>query len=389
MGGDPRDLRRRAGRAPASPAASASAAGWVWRHEAWNLNEVSASAQRSPRRSIRRAGSASLDMPAARPCGPSRMRRAPVKPFVREVGRHQAGRRRHARCAAASSRRRRAGTPTGPPPACRPSRRHAASARASRPQQMAGRGRGGEGAGGAGGVEDPVVRAAEELADADADLVAGDRRPPAARDPTAPSACATASAAGNTTAAGWNTEPLCTSSCSAKCEAAAFTIAANSGRAAAAADQDLATGPSCGPISRATRAIASTGRAPLPASAEPSQSRSRSSQRRTHRRGNALEAQLGGEAGERFGRTVVHGTDRFTGRCAARRAAIVFAGDSRARQDRVGVLAERRHRVHARRIGRGHARRQQRRDRRRPACRPRPSARAPAAARGSRPRSCR
>src|SRR6218665_465544 len=39
-------------------------------------------------------------------------------------------------------------------------------------------------------------------------------------------ACATASAGGNTTVAGWNTEPLCTSSCSATCDAAALIIAA-------------------------------------------------------------------------------------------------------------------------------------------------------------------
>ena len=58
----------------------ASAAGWVWRHEAWNLNDVSVSAQRVPSRSVSRAGSASLDMPAAMPCAPSRMRFAPVKP---------------------------------------------------------------------------------------------------------------------------------------------------------------------------------------------------------------------------------------------------------------------------------------------------------------------
>ena len=32
--------------------------------------------------------------------------------------------------------------------------------------------------------------------------------------PLAPMACAVASAGANTTAAGWNTEPLCTSSCS-------------------------------------------------------------------------------------------------------------------------------------------------------------------------------
>src|SRR6218665_3386177 len=39
-------------------------------------------------------------------------------------------------------------------------------------------------------------------------------------------ACATASAGGNTTVAGWNTEPLCTSSCSATCDAAALMIVA-------------------------------------------------------------------------------------------------------------------------------------------------------------------
>ena len=65
---------------PVTTCSSASAAGCVCRHDAWNLNDVSASAQRSPRRSVRRAGSASLDMPAAMPCAPSRMRFAPVKP---------------------------------------------------------------------------------------------------------------------------------------------------------------------------------------------------------------------------------------------------------------------------------------------------------------------
>ncbi|MNT11158.1 hypothetical protein D3C72_1460250 [compost metagenome] len=59
---------------------SASAAGCVWRHEAKNLNEVSAVAQRVPRPSVRQAGLASLDMPAAMPCAPSRICRAPVKP---------------------------------------------------------------------------------------------------------------------------------------------------------------------------------------------------------------------------------------------------------------------------------------------------------------------
>ena len=44
-----------------------------------------------------------------------------------------------------------------------------------KPEQMAGGGSGGEGPRGAGGVEGPVVRAAEELADPDADLVADDR----------------------------------------------------------------------------------------------------------------------------------------------------------------------------------------------------------------------
>ena len=47
--------------------------------------------------------------------------------------------------------------------------------------------------------------------------------------PEAPIVCATASAGGNTTAAGWNTEPLCTSSCSTTWAEAALTIAANSG----------------------------------------------------------------------------------------------------------------------------------------------------------------
>ena len=93
-------------------------------------------------------------------------------------------------------------------------------------------------------------------------------------------ACATASAGGKTTAAGWNTEPLCTSSCSAKCEAAALTIAANSG---VLPPREISTsdGPPGGPMRAAKRAMACTGRAPLPASAEPNQSRKRSSARRS------------------------------------------------------------------------------------------------------------
>src|SRR5665647_1377425 len=59
---------------------NASAAGCVWRHEAWYLNEVSIVAQRVPRASVSRAGLASVDMPAAIPCGPSNICAAPVKP---------------------------------------------------------------------------------------------------------------------------------------------------------------------------------------------------------------------------------------------------------------------------------------------------------------------
>ena len=61
---------------------SASAAGCVWRHEACHLNDVSAVAQRLPRPSVSLAGLASLDMPAARPCGPVKMSCAPVKPSL-------------------------------------------------------------------------------------------------------------------------------------------------------------------------------------------------------------------------------------------------------------------------------------------------------------------
>ena len=124
-------------------------------------------------RSISRAGSASLDMPAARPCGPSRMRRAPVKPSAASQA---AVNPAAAACAVCSclDRQRRAGTPQA-------RRLRAGRAegmqhlRRRQPEQPADRRRSRQRAGRARGVEDLVVRAAEELADADAHLVADDR----------------------------------------------------------------------------------------------------------------------------------------------------------------------------------------------------------------------
>ena len=96
--------------------------------------------------------------------------------------------------------------------------------------------------------------------------------------PDAPIACATASAGGNTTAAGWNTEPLCTSSCSTTCAAAAFTIAAKKGFVILrlTKSSDL---PSDGPINAVYLAIALTARADEPARMEAIVSRNKSSQR--------------------------------------------------------------------------------------------------------------
>ena len=48
--------------------------------QAWYLKEVSVSAQRVPSLSTNFAGSESVDMPAAIPCGPSKMCFAPVNP---------------------------------------------------------------------------------------------------------------------------------------------------------------------------------------------------------------------------------------------------------------------------------------------------------------------
>ncbi len=84
-----------------------------------------------------------------------------------------------------------------------------------------------------------------------------------------------ARAGGNTTVPGWNTDPLCTSSCSAKWEAAPFTSAAKNGEVRRREINALPrTPPSDTAHGRAAKdSIVSTGRAPLPASVEPNQSR--------------------------------------------------------------------------------------------------------------------
>ena len=67
------------------------------------------------------------------------------------------------------------------------------------------------------------------------------------------------------------------------------------------------TGRSAGPMRlRRTPRCVSTGRAPLPASAEPNQSRNRSSVRSTTGARDALEPQRGGEVGQRRARGVGH-----------------------------------------------------------------------------------
>ena len=96
--------------------------------------------------------------------------------------------------------------------------------------------------------------------------------------PLAPMLCATASAGGKTTAAGWKTEPLCTSSCSATCEAAALARAAIMGEVVSALPR-ISLGPCAGPWDSAKRVMLCTGRAPWPASTEPNQSTQRSSAR--------------------------------------------------------------------------------------------------------------
>ena len=155
--------------------ASASAAGWVWRQEAWYLKEVSAVAQRLPRRSVRFMASASSDIPAAMPCAPSKMRSAPVKPSWARYAdiRPAAAACAVCNCLESAAVRRNSQRPADWVPAEPKAWR---ICWASRLQQVADRGRRGQRAGRAGGVEHLVVRAAEEFADADADLVARDAR---------------------------------------------------------------------------------------------------------------------------------------------------------------------------------------------------------------------
>ena len=98
--------------------------------------------------------------------------------------------------------------------------------------------------------------------------------------PEAPSACATASTGGKTTVPGWNTEPLCTSSCSTMWAAAALTMAAKTGEVLRR-ETSTSAGPSAGPMAWANLAIDSTGRERAPARIEPSVSSKRSSQRRS------------------------------------------------------------------------------------------------------------
>ena len=180
------------------------------------------------------------------PCGPSRMRRRAGEAVAREVGRDQPVGGGLARCAAAWSRRRRAGTPTARRPACRPSRTRAASASAS---------------GRAGARPPPPRPACRRCRSCGRSCSASGRgirrrgcrprsrrrRPRAGRGPRRRSPARPPAPAETPPRPGWNTEPLCTSSCSAKCEAAALTTAANSGDDVAAVDQHLATGRSAGP----------------------------------------------------------------------------------------------------------------------------------------------
>ena len=213
------------------------------------MNEVSASAQRSPRRSTRRAGSASLDMPAARPCGLRGSARAPVKPSSREVGRHQPAAAACAVCScleSAASRRN-----SHSPAACVPAEPKACSICAGvEAEQMAGR--------------RPPRRACRRCRWCGRSCSAsgrGTRRRgcrPRSRRPPRPAARARSrrapaprpARAGRRPSPGWNTEPLCTSSCSATCEAAALTIAAKHGLLVLRPIR-ISDGPSAGPIAAA------------------------------------------------------------------------------------------------------------------------------------------
>ncbi len=88
------------------------------------------------------------------------------------------------------------------------------------------------------------------------------------------------STAGNTTVPGCSTELLCRSSCSTKCDAAPLISAAKNGEVPFRDSKSSAL-PSRGPIAVANACNVSTGRAPLPASAEANQSRNSSSVRAT------------------------------------------------------------------------------------------------------------
>ena len=133
--------------------------------------------------------------------------------------------------------------------------------------------------------------------------------------PLAPMACATATAGGNTTVAGWNTEPLCTSSCSATCEAAALAMAARYGlvhaRLMITSDGPAAgvsqPGTACGPMASAKRVMLSTGREPWPATAEPNQSTSRSSVLRTTDAGMASKRSWAAKAASWVAAEVISG----------------------------------------------------------------------------------
>ena len=246
------------------------------------------------------------------------------------------------------------------------------------PQQVAHRGRGGQRAGGAGGVEHLVVRAAEELADADADLVAGDR---GRQQLAAASAERLRHRQRRREHHRGRMEHRAVVHVVLLGEVRGRGVDHRREQRACVPRAVISTsdGPVGRPHRRAKRAIASTGRAPLPASAEPNQSSSRSSARRTHRRRDVARS-----AGRRrSAASVAVGMRSFMRR--ARRSDGVRRVQARDRRRRRSPARAGWRRCARRAPAPGpcaaskplrHARRQQRRHRRRPACRPRPSARA-------------
>jgi hypothetical protein len=70
---------------------SASAAGCVWRQEAWNLNEVSAVAQRGPGRSVSLRGIGVVGHAGGHALRPGEDVLRPGQAVLRQIGRHQAG----------------------------------------------------------------------------------------------------------------------------------------------------------------------------------------------------------------------------------------------------------------------------------------------------------